>query len=361
MILHMRKALTGIFFTLYTLSAFAKGGVVQKGETFLSPHQQRDSILIADHIYYGFELKGVEKGTILNPPIILDTLMDRIIVVSPFQLEKTAVRSQGAGYPDLEDYKGGLVITTFDEGTYHLPALTLQSISSLGVVDTLVFSPQILEVKTMPIDTATFKPHDLKRPIIGYPKTFKEVAPLIFGSIIIAIIIALIIWLIIRYSRRKVEKVIKRDPPHIVALRDLEKYRGNELWTAEKQKVFYSGITDILRVYISDRYGISAMEMTTSEIFREIKEYDIPNELLEELKDLFERADYVKFAKFIASDQDNAAALPLAIRYVTTTYQAQIEKDNSSSESVEKVTVEVPVEEASVEEASVEPVVKEEE
>ena len=74
----------------------------------------------------------------------------------------------------------------------------------------------------------------------------------------------------------------------------------------------------------------------------------------------------MKFAKFIASDQDNAAALPLAIRYVTTTYQAQIEKDNSSSESVEKVTVEVPVEEvpveeASVEEASVEPVVKEEE
>lgn len=346
MILHMRKLVTGILFTLCTLSALAKGEIVQKGETFLKPLQQRDSVLIADHIYYGFELKGVEKGTVLNPPVIMDTLMTNIRVVSPFKLEQTAVRSQGAGYPDLVDYKGGLVVTSFDEGIYHLPPLTLQSISSLGVVDTLVFSPQILEVKTMPVDTANFKPHDMKMPIIDYPITFDEIAPWLFGGLLLIGLIVLIIWLIIRYRRKHHKATVKRDPPHIVALRDLEKYRGNELWAAEKQKQFYSGITDVLRVYISDRYGISAMEMTTSEIFKEIKECT-PEDLIEELRELFERADYVKFAKFVASDQENAAALPLAIRYVTTTYQAEVEQDAQNG---------VPVEEKSVE-----PIMKEDE
>ena len=66
------------------------------------------------------------------------------------------------------------------------------------------------------------------------------------------------------------------------------------------------------------------MEMTTAEIFEDMKATDAPDELLGELKELFERADFVKFAKFVASDEDNASTLPLAVRFVTATYQAEI-------------------------------------
>ena len=55
-----------------------------------------------------------------------------------------------------------------------------------------------------------------------------------------------------------------------------------------------------------------------AEIFEDMKATDAPAELLAELKELFERADFVKFAKFVASDEDNAAALPLAVRFVTS-------------------------------------------
>ena len=68
------------------------------------------------------------------------------------------------------------------------------------------------------------------------------------------------------------------------------------------------------------------MEMTTAEIFKDMKKTDAPADLLEELKDLFERADFVKFAKFAASDEDNAKALPVAVRFVTSTYQAELEE-----------------------------------
>ena len=69
------------------------------------------------------------------------------------------------------------------------------------------------------------------------------------------------------------------------------------------------------------------MEMTTAEIFADMKSTDVPQELLSEVKDLFERADFVKFAKYVASDEDNATVLPLAVRFVTETYQADVESE----------------------------------
>jgi hypothetical protein len=69
------------------------------------------------------------------------------------------------------------------------------------------------------------------------------------------------------------------------------------------------------------------MEMTTAEIMKELKKTDVTEDLQAGLKELFERADFVKFAKYTASDEDNAAALPLAVRFVTSTYQMEVEED----------------------------------
>ena len=52
---------------------------------------------------------------------------------------------------------------------------------------------------------------------------------------------------------------------------------------------------------------------------------------LEEMKELFERADFVKFAKFTASDDDNAKVLPIAVRFVTSTYQTELELEQEVS------------------------------
>ena len=91
--------------------------------------------------------------------------------------------------------------------------------------------------------------------------------------------------------------------------------------------MFYSGITDTLREYMAARYGIGAMEMTTAEIFDQMKSVDLPKELYDDAKELFDRADFVKFAKYVASDEDNAAALPVAVRFVTETYQTEVEEE----------------------------------
>ena len=72
---------------------------------------------------------------------------------------------------------------------------------------------------------------------------------------------------------------------------------------------------------------MDAPEMTTSELFSALKkEKDITPEMYSELQALFERADFVKFAKLIASDEQNAAALPVAVRFVTSTYKIEPEE-----------------------------------
>ena len=42
---------------------------------------------------------------------------------------------------------------------------------------------------------------------------------------------------------------------------------------------------------------------------------------------MFECADFVKFAKHVASPEDNARALPTAVRFVTSTYQTALEEE----------------------------------
>ena len=317
-----------------------KGQVVQMTGSFLEQLQERDSVLIADQVRYGFDLQQVEEGTRFGFPQIKDTLMTNIRIVENWKMDTLKVKKQKKDQPDLLNLRAGITITSFDEGIYILPPLAVQRLTKDGVVDTLVFEAQRLEVKTMPVDTATFKPHDIKGQMT-YPVTFKEVAPWVAGGLVLAGLIALVIWLIVKYSRRNNPEYIHKDPPHIVALRKLDKYRGNAMWAPEKQKGFYSGVTDALREYIFERYGVCAMEMTTAEIFEDMKSTDAPKELLRELKVLFERADFVKFAKFVASDEDNASTLPLAVRFVTATYQNEITNEEKVPEASSKSRNEV--------------------
>ena len=77
--------------------------------------------------------------------------------------------------------------------------------------------------------------------------------------------------------------------------------------------------------------------MTTAEIFESLKsEADLTPELYAEVKDLFELSDFVKFAKHTASDEENARAIPTAVRFVTSTYQTQLDAEADQTEKEEE-------------------------
>ena len=75
--------------------------------------------------------------------------------------------------------------------------------------------------------------------------------------------------------------------------------------------------------------------MTTAELFEALKgAEDLPADLREELREVFECADFVKFAKHVASDEDNARALPTAVRFVTSTYQTVLEEEQKTGDEL---------------------------
>ena len=69
------------------------------------------------------------------------------------------------------------------------------------------------------------------------------------------------------------------------------------------------------------------MEMTTAEIFDGLKDKEIPQPLLDEARNLFVMSDLVKFAKLTVTDDENAKAVPAAVRFVTSTWKAEEEAD----------------------------------
>lgn len=310
----------------------SKGMLIRSEDSFLEPLQRRDSALIGDQFRYGFHLKDVAEGTRFALPDFSKGFMDSVEIVSPFKADTVAVHGK-KNEPKSYDIDVSMVITSFDEGIYNLLPLSMVRAFGVDRVDTLLFEPKTLDIRTMPVDTAIYQIHDIKGQI-RYPLKASEILPYVGGIILLAIIIFLI-WKLVASKRRKSDEQAHKDPPYLVALRKLEHYRGSKYWAPDKQKSYYSGITDALREYIDARYGIDAMEMTTAEIFKDLKSSGVPADLYEEMKTLFETADFVKFAKASASDEENAAALPAAVRFVTVTYQSQLAEEEAARKAAE--------------------------
>ena len=303
------------------LAALGQEKVAGSEGSFLRQIQERDSVLIGDQLRYGFTMSGLPVGSDLMLPDFSRGFMpgDSVEIVRSWEAD--TLKTYGTRKaPTAHDIDFSLVITSFEEGKYLLPPLSVIKASATGKSDTIFFKPLELEVFTIPIDTATFEIHDIKGQI-NYPVTFAEVLPYLLAVLGVVLLALLIRYLILAGKRRVSPQADPDEPAYLVALRKLEKYRGDKFWARDKQKAFYSGITDTLREYIDSRYGIDAPEMTTAEIFDSLGKTDVPADLFVQTKELFETADMVKFAKAFASDEENAAALPLAVRFVTSTYQ----------------------------------------
>ena len=312
-----------LLLAIYVLAA----GIIPSGQSYLKQLQQRDSILIADQLEYGVEINGVAVGTTLAFQDYTRAFTDTLTLVRNWRIDTLKVTGRDA---DMKfNLRASVVVAPFEEGHYQLPDIAVQRTAG-SQLDTLLFDGMEFEAKTIPIDTATFQIHDIKGQI-KYPLTFAEILPYIIGIHLLALLAIVIVCLIIMSRRTRTVTEVRRDPPYIVALRDLDRLRGDKYWAPDKQKTLYSGITDTLRTYIENVFGINAEEMTTAEIF-EALDGRVPDDLFAETKELFETADFVKFAKFSATEQQNAAAVPSAVKFVTSTYQTQLEGEQKEEE-----------------------------
>lgn len=111
----------------------------------------------------------------------------------------------------------------------------------------------------------------------------------------------------------------KRLPPDQIAFNRLNALKDAQLWEKGQEKEYYTRLIDILRDYLQERFGINAMEMTSSQILKALssnEETRLPHKYMQKVVEI---ADYVKFAKVRPMPDDNVRSFQNAMQFVEET------------------------------------------
>lgn len=179
------------------------------------------------------------------------------------------------------------------------------------------------------------------------PFIFAEIKDYAIYGTIALIIIGLLVWLLVWYMRNKwqgrerVAKPAPKFPPHVLAIKALEELKNRKLWQDGKHKLYYSSLTEILRVYIDGRWDIGALEMTTDEIISALRDVELPHQSRSALVAILRTADMVKFAKATPDAEENEQAFTDAYYFVENTKSVKEEHNEDKRD----ITFETKIEE----------------
>lgn len=272
------------------------------------------AILIGDQIHLNIFIEQPPDTKIIFP-LISDSLAGKIEILSASKIDTVFI---GNGRIRLFQH---YLITCFDSGIYKVPPFKFVFTSG-PVKDTLATVPLVLTVNTIPIKDPK-KIYDIKG-IIPIPYTLAELLPYILIGLGIILLLALIIYIFIRLKQKKPIFAIQRpaEPPHIIAFRELEKLKTEKLWQQGHVKQYYTRLTDIIRSYIETRFNVLALESTSEEISIAMKNIDyVDSKSLNELKQLLETADLVKFAKAEPLPDDNENSWHYSYNFVINSFK----------------------------------------
>lgn len=217
----------------------------------------------------------------------------------------------------LRRYTRKYRITSFDDSLYYMPPFKVK------VGDSIYGSKSLaLKVLEFPVDTTDYTQFFGPKDAQDNPFRWSEWSLLYWLSFVIVVLLLVAYYLYLRLRDNKPIiksfKIVKRLLPHQKAMKAIEQIKADKMVSAENPKEYYTKLTDTLRRYIDERYGFSAMEMTTSEIIERLMESQ-DEKALGELRTLFETADLVKFAKWSTLINENDMNLVNAIDFINRT------------------------------------------
>ncbi|MBQ8066022.1 MAG: hypothetical protein IJ200_10260 [Prevotella sp.] len=225
-----------------------------------------------------------------------------------------------------------ITLTSFDGNLYHLPPFTVKVNGK-----ELKSRDLALKVLTVDVDTTKLDQYFGPKDVQDNPFQWSDWAPVFWLSVLMLLLTGVTCYLYMRLRAGKPIitriKIVKRLLPHQKAMKEIEQIKSDKMVTSENQKEYYTKLTDTLRRYIEERYGFSALEMTSSEIIERLVSTG-DNSSLDELRQLFMTADLVKFAKYSTMINENDANLVSAIDFINQTKQ-----ENMPTEEVVKPTL----------------------
>ena len=227
-------------------------------------------------------------------------------------------------------------ITSFDSALYYLPPMEVSVDSQRYYSNTLA-----LKVYSIPVDTMHPEQFYGPKTVMQAPFAWEDWYAAIACALLFTPFLLLLIYLIkrIRDNKPIIRKVklTPKLPPYQLAMQKVEEIKSKKAWQKGLEKEYYTDLTDMLRVYMKERFGFNAQEMTSGEILDKLLEMN-SKEVIADLRELFKTADLVKFAKYVPLMNENDANLTNAITFINNTKEE--EEENVKSQPTEITIVE---------------------
>lgn len=247
-----------------------------------------------------------------------DTLMRGVEVLERSKPDTTWIEN------DRMLVKQDVLITSFDSSLYLLPPVL-----AIDGRDTILSNQVALKVSTVPVNVD--KPDEFAdiKDVWKPPFVWSDYYPWIIGILAVLLLMALAYYIVKRIRERKslipfAQPEKPKLPPYEQAIKELDEIKQSKLWQQGKEKEYFTSITDTLRRYLVDRFGINAMEKTSAEILDSVKGINEIVPAFEKLEQVLKLADFVKFAKFRPLPDENDLSLVNAYFFVNQTKPVEI-------------------------------------
>ena len=212
-------------------------------------------------------------------------------------------------------------IAVYDTGIVRIPALPVVARNG-SRLDTFYTNDIPVRIEGV-VDSAGMIPI---KPIVYEPVRLSDYVPYILG--LFAVIgVALALWWWSKRPKReeKVIEIVDIKPPHEIALMALEELESRKLWEQGLIAEYHSELSHITRAYLEERYQVSALESTTSEL-RQILTGVLSDEQYGQMIQMMQLEDLIKFAKATPPVELHQQHLDFVREFVINTKQ-ELETD----------------------------------
>jgi len=217
-------------------------------------------------------------------------------------------------------------ISTFDTGRFVIPPLVIEYLMPPDTAWQALHTESLeIHVRSL-LSSEAGDIREVKSPW-ELPRDWRRVVLIatLVGVLIVLAALGYVWWRKRQGKGLLPQRIEPQRPPHEMALEELAQLRTSDLLARGEIKLFYSLLSEILRRYFEGRYGLAALEMTTMELDRELRQVEPAPQACDEMRDLLEMCDLVKFAKFIPAHEEAALGLERATAFVESTKPVTLE------------------------------------
>jgi BatD DUF11 like domain len=196
-----------------------------------------------------------------------------------------------------------LTLTSWDSGQWQLPRFAL---------------PRTNRTKPITI-TVSFSNFDPKQPYHDVKDILEVNRP---GQVkwywyIVGLVLVVGLFLLLFPGKKKKKEEVLSDGAYKKAITQLEALRKKNI-AEQDVKLFYTELIDIFREYLHRRKSIQSFSKTTEDLGKQIGQLQMPKGEYQQLLDVLQLSDFVKFARYRPSSAENGASYDVIKKSIIT-------------------------------------------